>query len=64
MENKTQLHKLTITDIAVALVGVAMAILTFVKIPFAFILGFILLGLTAGYLLACMGFCDDDTDTE
>lgn len=64
MENKAQLHKPTLTEIAVALVWIAMAIITFIRIPFAFILGFILLGLTAGYLLACMGFCDDDTDIE
>lgn len=62
MNIKTQLHKPTIKDIAVALVGIATAILTFIRIPFAFILGVILLGLTVGYLLACIGFCDDETE--
>lgn len=59
MENKTQLHKIKPFDIAVALVGIATAILTFTRIPFAFILGVILLMLTAGYLLACTGFFDE-----
>lgn len=63
MENKTQLHKPAITDIAVALVGIAMAIITFIKIPQAFILEALLLMITAVYMLACVGFFDD-TDTE
>lgn len=63
MENKTQLHKPTLIEIAVALVWIAMAIVTFIRISFAFILGVAILGLTAGYLLACMGIFDD-TDTE
>lgn len=64
MENKTQLHKPTITDIAIALVGIAMAIITFIKIPQAFILEAFLLMITAVYMLACVGFFDDDTDTK
>lgn len=64
MKNKTQLHKPALKDIAVALVGIAMAILTFIRIPFAFILGVFLLGLTAGYLFACMGLFNDETETE
>lgn len=63
MENKTQLHKPTITDIAVTLVGIATAIITFIKIPQAFILETLLLMITAVYMLACVGFFDD-TDTE
>lgn len=64
MENKTQLHKPTLTDIAVVFVGIAMAIVTFIRIPFAFILGFIILMLIATYLLACMGLFDDETETD
>lgn len=64
MENKTQLHKPSLKDIAVALVGIAMAIITFIRIPFAFILGVAILWLTAGYLLACMGFFNDETEME
>jgi hypothetical protein len=63
MENKTQLHKPAITEIAVALVGIAMAIITFIKIPQAFILEALLVMITAVYMLACVGFFDD-TDTE
>lgn len=63
MENKTQLHKPAITDIAVAIVWIAMAIITFIKIPQAFILEALLLMITAVYMLACVGFFDD-TDTE
>jgi hypothetical protein len=60
---KTQLHKPTITDIAVAIVGIAMAIITFIKIPQAFILEALLVMITAVYMLACVGFFDD-TDIE
>ena len=60
---KTQLHKPTITDIAVAIVGIAMAIITFIRIPQAFILEALLVMITAVYMLACVGFFDD-TDTE
>ena len=63
MENKTQLHKPTITDIAIALVGIAMAIITFIKIPQAYILEALLVMITAVYMLACVGFFDD-TDIE
>ena len=63
MENKTQLHKPTITDIAVAIVGIAMAIITFIRIPQAFILEALLVMITAVYMLACVGFFDD-TDIE
>lgn len=60
---KTQLHKPTITDIAVAIVGIAMAIITFIRIPQAFILEALLVMITAVYMLACVGFFDD-TDIE
>ena len=60
---KTQLHKPTITDIAVAIVGTAMAIITFIRIPQAFILEALLVMITAVYMLACVGFFDD-TDIE
>lgn len=63
MENKTQLHKPTITEIAVAIVWIVTAIITFIKIPQAFILEALLLMVTAVYMLACVGFFDD-TDTE
>lgn len=63
MENKVQLHKPTITDIAVAIVGIAMAIITFIRIPQAFILEALLVMITAVYMLACVGFFDD-TDIE
>lgn len=63
MENKTQLHKPTITEIAVAIVWIVTAIVAFIRIPQAFILEALLLMITAGYMLACVGFFDD-TDTE
>lgn len=63
MENKTQLHKPTLTEIAVALVWIAMAIVTFIKIPQTFIVEALLLMVTAVYMLACIGIFDD-TDTE
>lgn len=61
---KIQLHKPTITDIVIALVGIAMAIIAFIKIPQAFMLEALLLMITVVYVLACMGLFDDDTDTE
>ena len=64
MENKTQLHKPTITDIVVAIVWIVTAIIIFIKIPRAFILEALLIMFTAIYMLACMGFFDDDTDIE
>lgn len=63
MENK-QLHKPTIIEIVVAIVWIVMAIITFIKIPQAFILEALLVMITAVYMLACVGFFDDDTDTE
>lgn len=63
MENKTQLHKPTITDIVVAIVWIVTAIIIFIKIPQAFILEAFLLMITAVYMLACVGFFDD-TDIE
>ena len=60
---KAQLHKPKLTDIVIALVGIAMAIITFIKIPQAFILEALLLMITAVYMLACVGFFDD-TDIE
>lgn len=59
---KIQLHKPAITDIAVAIVWIVTAIITFIKIPQAFILEALLLMITAVYMLACVGF--DDTDIE
>lgn len=64
MENKVQLHKPQPIDIAIALVGIAMAIITFIKIPQAFILEALLIMITAVYMLACVGFFDDDTDNK
>lgn len=63
MENKAQLHKPLTIDIAIALVGIAMAIITFIRIPQAFILEALLVMITAVYMLACVGFFDD-TDIE
>lgn len=64
MENKTQLHKPTMIEIAVALVWIAMAIITFIRIPQTFIVEALLVMITAVYMLACMGLFTDDTDTE
>lgn len=61
---KIQLHKPKLTEIVIAFVGIAMAIITFIKIPQAFILEALLVMVTAVYMLACVGFFDDDTDTE
>lgn len=61
---KAQLHKPKLTDIVIALVGIAMAIITFIKIPQAFILEALLVMITAVYMLACVGFFDDDTDKK
>ena len=61
---KAQLHKPKLTDIVIALVGIAMAIITFIKIPQAFILEALLVMITAVNMLACVGFFDDDTDTK
>ena len=61
---KAQLHNPKLTDIVIALVGIAMAIITFINIPQAFILEALLVMITAVYMLACVGFFDDDTDTK
>lgn len=53
---KIQLHKPQPIDIAVAIVGIAMAIIAFIKIPQAFILEALLVMITAVYMLACVGF--------
>ena len=63
MENKTQLHKPTLTEIAVAFIWIVTAIITFIKIPQAFMLEALLLMITVVYMLACIGIFDD-TDTE
>ena len=63
MENKTQLHKPTITEIVVAIVWIVTAIVTFIRIPQAFILEALLVMITVAYMLACVGLFDD-TDTE
>lgn len=60
---KIQLHKPQSIEIAVALVWIAMAIVTFIKIPQTFIVEALLLMVTAVYMLACMGLFDD-TDTK
>lgn len=60
---KTQLHKPKLTDIAVAIVWIAMAIIAFINIPQAFMLEALLVMITAVYMLACVGFFDD-TDIE
>ena len=64
MENKIQLHNPSFKDIAVALVGIAMAILLFIRVPGAFIVGIVFLMVLATYLLACMGFFNDETEME
>ena len=61
---KVQLHKPTLIEIAVALVGIVMAIITFIKLPQTFIVEALLLMVVAVYMLACMGLFDDDTDIE
>lgn len=62
MENKTQLHKPTIIEIVVAIVWIVTAIITFIKIPQAFMLEALLLMITAVYMLVCVGFFDTDTE--
>lgn len=62
MENKTQLHKPSLKEVAVALIGIAMAILLFVRVPRAFIVGIIFVMVLVTYLLACMGFFNDETE--
>ena len=64
MNNKVQLHKPKLTEIAVAIVWIVTAIITFIKIPQAFMLEALLLMITAVYMLACMGLFDDDTEIE
>lgn len=64
MENKVQLHKPKLTEIAVAIVWIVTAIITFIKIPQAFMLEALLLMITAVYMLACIGLFDDDTEIE
>lgn len=64
MENKIQLHKPKLIEIVVAIVWIVTAIVTFIRIPQAFILEALLVMITAVYMLACVGFFDDDTDTE
>lgn len=64
MENKIQLHKPKLIEIVVAIVWIVTAIVTFIRIPQTFILEALLLMITAVYMLACVGFFDDDTDTE
>lgn len=63
MENKIQLHKPKFLEIAVAIVWIVTAIVTFIRIPQAFILEALLLMITVAYMLACVGLFDD-TDTE
>lgn len=62
MENKVQLHKPKLTEIVVAIVWIVTAIITFIKIPQAFMLEALLLMITAVYMLACVGFFDTDTE--
>lgn len=63
MENKTQLHKPQPIEIVVAIVWIVTAIVTFIRIPQAFILEALLVMITAVYMLTCVGFFDD-TDIE
>ena len=60
---KIQLHKPHPIEIAVAIVWIVTAIVTFIRIPQAFILEALLVMITAVYMLACVGFFDD-TDIE
>ncbi len=60
--DKIQLHKPKIFEIVVAIVWIVTAIVTFIRIPQAFILEVLLLMITAVYVLACVGFFDDDTE--
>lgn len=64
MENKIQLHKPKLTEIVVAIVWIVTAIVTFIRIPQAFILEALLVMITAVYMLACIGIFDDDTEIE
>lgn len=61
--DKIQLHKPKIFEIVVAIVWIVTAIVTFIRIPQAFILEALLLMVTAVYMLACVGFFND-TDIE
>lgn len=61
---KTQLHKPQPIEIVVAIVWIVTTIITFIKIPQAFILEALLVMITVAYMLACMGLFDDDTDIE
>ena len=61
---KIQLHKPQPIEIVVAIVWIVTAIVTFIRIPQAFILEALLVMVTAVYMLACVGFFDDDTDIE
>ena len=62
MENKIQLHKPKLTEIVVAIVWIVTTIVTFIRIPQAFMLEALLLMITAVYMLACVGFFDTDTE--
>lgn len=64
MKRKLKLNKIKPCDVAVVIFSIMMAIVTFIRIPFAFILGCILLMITVVYVLACMGLFDDDTEIE
>lgn len=55
MKRKLKLNKIKPCDVAVVIFSIMMAIVTFIRIPFAFILGCILLMVGICYLLSCMG---------
>ena len=56
---KIQLHKPTLIQIVVAFIWIVTAIITFIKIPQAFMLEALLLMVTVVYMLACVGIFDD-----
>lgn len=59
MKRKLKLNKIKPYDVAVVIFSIMMAIVTFIRIPFAFILGCILLMIGIYYLLSCMGLFED-----
>ena len=61
--HKVKLNRIKPIDVAVAIVWIVTAIVTFVRIPQAFMLEALLLMITVAYMLACVGIFDD-TDTE
>ena len=62
--NKLKFNKIKPCDVAVMIFSIMMAIVTFVRISFAFILGCILLTIGICYLLSCIGFFNDSENVE